>query len=434
MSAESLLQRILEAIHKQTDTASRADVQGAARLKSEPALADVRAAKAEQGAAADAEVGARQRVLNQEAAVNRSTTARANLIPLAITHRTATAKANRARQAMIASPSRASRAKYKTKAAAATRAQKALTTAQRESAALNTRTGRLATARAQLSRASTANRNAPARTRAASLAAAGKIGRTGSRISRKQLEYEATGSVEAKEEAERLELKARARGGDPHARAGLKRIRHERIKSQLGIAGSELGRMVSSEGPGDVVGAGVRATGGIAGAFTDKNSIAGKSVNVVTEFTAKLAESVEKLRKWSDQLHESNMRFSEFSGGMAGVAARQEVRDIMLSKERGDQRAGSAEKLAQSRNRLERAVTPMEDLWASGKNIIASIKDDAVASILEGLVPGVKGLNELLDEWINGNKENAPAQDILGEMADRSEQTSKEGRPGRFPR
>lgn len=71
--------------------------------------------------------------------------------------------------------------------------------------------------------------------------------------------------------------------------------------------------------------------------------------------------AIGSIRKWGDHLHNANMKFAEYSSAMAGVKARQEVRDILLERERGGRRAEVAEDVAQTKHAWDRAIAPVTD-------------------------------------------------------------------------
>lgn len=95
---------------------------------------------------------------------------------------------------------------------------------------------------------------------------------------------------------------------------------------------------------------------------------AAKALGTVLLPADAILNATEKLRDWSKHLQNANMQFAEFSGTMAGVQARMEVREMMLSKERGDRRADSAEYLAEAQNTLDKRLAPLEDAGAKLKN------------------------------------------------------------------
>lgn len=124
----------------------------------------------------------------------------------------------------------------------------------------------------------------------------------------------------------------------------------------------------------------------------------GKLINII-------GSTVGWIRDWGEGLHKANLQFAEFSAGMAGVKARQELRDIILSQERGERRAGSAEQLAQAKNRLDRQLAPIEDAFANVMNKLGatvfrslSIMIDHLGILRETIFP----FSGKILEWLFG--------------------------------
>jgi hypothetical protein len=129
-----------------------------------------------------------------------------------------------------------------------------------------------------------------------------------------------------------------------------------------------LSRMMSSERMGNVLaGAGIAAGGPLGG------------------FAKAVGESVEKLRRWNDQLVDSHFRFSEFSGAMAQVQAESEARNARLSQERGDRRAPAARRLTEERDRFERNMAPIEDaisgIWSDAETFFTALANTVIESL-----------------------------------------------------
>lgn len=186
----------------------------------------------------------------------------------------------------------------------------------------------------------------------------------------------------------------------------------------------EMGKAAKSEKIGDV--------GSHVAGYMEKSGQAAS--NPLVEYFGKLAkvlpESIEGLRKWGQQLHESNMKFSEFSASMAWTQARQEVRDMELSQTRGERRADSAEMLAQGKHRLEEQLAPWEDK-------LAIMKNELMASVDSGLATLIERVNDIAI-WLKILKEDKGKGEGVGlgqSIANAAEKDfAKEyGRPPRFP-
>jgi hypothetical protein len=115
---------------------------------------------------------------------------------------------------------------------------------------------------------------------------------------------------------------------------------------------------------------------------------AGFAVQGFAKLGEVLMKSIERLKKWTENLHASNMRFAEFSSSMAMVQAEQEMRDIRLSQERGERRADSARYLAEARSRRERAFAPIEDAFANIQNVIGGFLENVLAAVPSALTLG----------------------------------------------
>lgn len=147
-----------------------------------------------------------------------------------------------------------------------------------------------------------------------------------------------------------------------------------------------------------------------------------------------LMRATERLREFSDRLHDSNSQFAEFSGGMSAVMAAQEARDIILSRERGDRRALSADYLAQGRHRLNQNMSAIEDLFATFKNFGTGAFDRIAAALTEPIADVAKGINKELNNWAKGlgltDNDRAGLTDV--EAAFRKGGFDQFGKPPRF--
>lgn len=134
----------------------------------------------------------------------------------------------------------------------------------------------------------------------------------------------------------------------------------------------------------------MRGGGKLAGAIPE----IGPGIEKVAKFTAGLMEAVDKLKIWTRQLHEGNMKYAEFSPHMRGVQIRQMMWDIAMSREKGEARAASAEKLAEAMRKVEYRLAPIENYLS---NILsetwAEILNDTVVPLLEAIKEVLKSLN-----------------------------------------
>ncbi len=152
----------------------------------------------------------------------------------------------------------------------------------------------------------------------------------------------------------------------------------------------------------------------------------GRVVEYGTKFAEVLLKSADALKNWSEDLHKFNMQFAEFSGAMAGVQARQEVRDINLSMERGQRTAGSAEYLAEGKSQLAKATSGVEDTYESLKNAVAGALDRFAASALEkmGISDFFRKAAEAINKWLGSGSQDKDKYDLL-KMLDRASHHDK---------
>lgn len=126
------------------------------------------------------------------------------------------------------------------------------------------------------------------------------------------------------------------------------------------------------------------ALGGV-GKIAGMIPVIGKVAEPALKLTAAFFSATDSVKKWTESLHQSNMRFAEFSGAMAGVQAEQEARDIALQKQQGDARAESARDLAEAKSRLAKAVAPLEDSFAKLKNSIGTFVANTMTNLIDAL-------------------------------------------------
>lgn len=184
---------------------------------------------------------------------------------------------------------------------------------------------------------------------------------------------------------------------------------------------------------GDLMGGAGEAAGHI--------PVVGKPMAAFFKLGETVFKSVDRLKQWNEQLLQGNLRFAEFSGAMASVAAEQKIRDITLSQERGDRRAATAGFQAEEKFNFERRFAKYEDLVDSVKNVIgggiAKLEDTILKSVekFTGLDKGIEKLQGLLDDLV-GPGEGGHVEDWLrrgAPMNTVNEAYKRYGRPARFP-
>lgn len=122
----------------------------------------------------------------------------------------------------------------------------------------------------------------------------------------------------------------------------------------------------------------------------------GEPASKVLDFVSAVSKATDKLKEWGNSLHDNNMRFAEFSGAMAAVQARDEMRQIAINRERGDRLAPSAEYNAQAKSRLERTAAKSEDAYGALGNYITGGLQNAMATVREPLDELVKQTAEAM--------------------------------------
>lgn len=211
---------------------------------------------------------------------------------------------------------------------------------------------------------------------------------------------------------------AKAAAGDPSARAQLAQQIVQQVGQGAQQAGAGVRRMATTERAGE-------SLAGFGQVLSGFGSATGSPVvGAVGKFAQVVGESVEKLRRWNDQLIEGHFRFAEFSGAMAQVQAESEARNIQLAQERGERRAPAARRLAEERDRFERNMAPLEDaisgVWSELRATITALANEVIEAIT--------GKNEPTDGQQSGL--------TLGEFIRSSGMQHQQelfGRPGRFP-
>lgn len=154
---------------------------------------------------------------------------------------------------------------------------------------------------------------------------------------------------------------------------------------------------------GDIIG----GMGNIAG------TIMGGPVAALGKLGEVALGSVGKLQDWTKGLHDANMQFAEFSASMAEVQAEQTVRDIELSRERGERRAESAKYLAEGMSELNSTTAPIADLFANAKNYIGGALSQVTSTLLKPLSLIAKLLQKDSDK---GDKSEINMGEWLAEM------------------
>lgn len=197
-------------------------------------------------------------------------------------------------------------------------------------------------------------------------------------------------------------------------------------KSELGgILQEILGRMQIGSGKAmnalnnpSELGAAGDALGGAA-AVTEKIPVIGPVTSKVFKFGEAVFKTADKIKQMGEKAHEANMQFAEWSGAMAKVQAEQEVRDIKLSKEKGDARAESAKYLAESKSEFAKELAPIENGIANIKNYVVGGITQGANALLKGVKDVAKGivtLGGLIKIGEDDKDQKQKTQDIQGQL------------------
>lgn len=209
------------------------------------------------------------------------------------------------------------------------------------------------------------------------------------------------------------------------------------IGAGAATAGKGAADLLQSQRFGDIGASVGRITTGlgqsIAALGTASAGPIGVAVAAIGVLGSVAAQSVQRLKDWGDQLHNANLQFAEFSAAMTEVQVMQEIRDMFLSRERGDRRAESAGKLAEAKHRLNEQTSVLEDKWAN-------LKADILVPFLDLATTGVTYINDILkwlEKWglIRSKEEDDKinSKEWLDAMG-LEKWFEKHGRPRRFQR
>lgn len=131
----------------------------------------------------------------------------------------------------------------------------------------------------------------------------------------------------------------------------------------------------------------------------------GNVLRIMGSFIQAVGDGTNSLQDFVKGLHASNVRFAEFSGGMAQVQVNQQMREIELAQKRGDRRSESAELLAKEMNDLNVNLARVEDKWANLQNTF-------IAALLAAVNPKLK---EVLDKLLGKEEEDTSKGETMTE-------------------
>lgn len=191
-------------------------------------------------------------------------------------------------------------------------------------------------------------------------------------------------------------------------------------------AGGSVRNFATNSSPFQAAGG---ALGGAGDALLSSGNPYAMAGGAALKLAGELAQSVDRLKQWTDGLHNSNMQFAEFSASMSAVQAQAEVREYQLKREQGDRRAGSAEFLAERKGSFDKSIAPIENLWAKFQNIVGG----SLLFLLEQILAPVTTIAEWLDSATGGadGGDTLTMADVLNELG-KSEQEARNRRPARL--
>jgi hypothetical protein len=171
---------------------------------------------------------------------------------------------------------------------------------------------------------------------------------------------------------------------------------------------------------------------GAGGSLADMIPVVGPVTKSIFDFGKTIFDSVDKLQKWTKNLHEANMQWAKFSPAMAQVEIRQQMRDFYYGLERGNVRAGSAEELAQAHSRLRQNLASTEDVGALFYNKAGTMLSNMVSSLVE--IAGWDDIMKELRDWLGGDeaKKGVLAMDVMAKAED-SLNRALQNAPPRWP-
>ena len=211
------------------------------------------------------------------------------------------------------------------------------------------------------------------------------------------------------------------------------RGKYMRANGERGGALTEFGGRASQAGGHMIKGVGEGTTAGLAkgalgavGALGGMIPVVGPVIKGLTTIGSGLIEAAQKLNKWSDNIHESNMKFAEFSGAMSTVQSESQIREIKMNKIVGDATAESARELAEAKDRSRKAGLAWEVRGQKINNWLAKTWREMTETgnkWIEALTPG----NPLEPE----DKDNLDAYDWMAQEL-RKNWSEVHGLPNRF--
>lgn len=145
--------------------------------------------------------------------------------------------------------------------------------------------------------------------------------------------------------------------------------------------------------------------------FADPNELRGAGTSAagagalvglpgVGKFAQQLINGVDNLKQWNEMLRQGNLRFAEFSAGMAGVAGDSEARRIQMMQQQGDQRAPWARKGEEQGDKFVDLVGKFEVTIGNVRNMVRTGIFTGINAAADAI--GIKKGMDELNKWLGG--------------------------------
>lgn len=171
----------------------------------------------------------------------------------------------------------------------------------------------------------------------------------------------------------------------PFARSHLRNLNAKGAGPMGGAASAAqaFGSFINATNTGDQIGGLGGAMGGAISMIP--HPAAQLAGTALTMFSKTIGKAINTIDDWNRHLRESNFQFAEYSAAMAQVQAEHEIRQIKLSKERGDSRAGWAKEYIESADRFDRAMAPIRDGLDQLSETFKNVVRNAASEVIEAL-------------------------------------------------
>ncbi len=146
--------------------------------------------------------------------------------------------------------------------------------------------------------------------------------------------------------------------------------------------------------------------------------------NPMTMLIGSVVSATDKINKWGESLHKSNMGFAQFSGPMATVKAGQFAREVQISKYMGDNLASSAKELADAKFEFDKTMAPRKVRWQKMLNKVGGALYHVGSEIANFLNKSEGGLLQM-GSWLGIESMSGPASQRYAEVQAYEERRKK---------